>query len=315
MDTSLTNLSVLIVEDDETLMESLKRMVRDFGVLSVLATHDGEVGLSLLGDEPIDIVICDYGPAPDSGLEFVRRLRNGESGADPATPIIILVSDEERSRVEAARDMGVNGFIDKPISPSSLYSRMLSVATRNSDFIRTESYCGPDRRVNARGVIGVGPGADDLDSQPGGVVDWSIVKSAMALSSAEDETPFMQSVHNDIETMIRALDEVHPERHRAAMETIGARAGIIMEQGRLSNYPLMSSLAESLYNVCGAAPDGDMLQRDAVKSHITAMAALISDSIDGDDRAMGSTILDHLRNTARQQNIHPHPVTWPRDSA
>ena len=118
MDTSFTNLTVLIVEHDETLMEPLKRMVRDFGVLSVLATHDGETGLSMLGHKAIDMVICDC------GLEFARCLRNGESGADPATSIIMLVTDEERGRVEAARDIGVDGFIDKPISPSSLYSRM-----------------------------------------------------------------------------------------------------------------------------------------------------------------------------------------------
>lgn len=308
LDTSFTNLTVLIVEHDETLMEPLKRMVRDFGVLSVLATHDGETGLSMLGHKAIDMVISDC------GLEFARCLRNGESGADPATSIIMLVTDEERGRVEAARDIGVDGFIDKPISPSSLYSRMLSVVTGNRDFIRSEHYRGPDRRINRRGIFGERPRGENLENPLGRAVDWSTVKSTMALSAAAHETPFLQAVHDDIEAMIGALDEAG--EHQAAMDMIGARAGIIMEQGRQSNYPMMSSIAESLYNVCAAAPDGDRVQRDAVKSHITAMAALISDSIDGDDnRVMGSAIIDHLRNAARQQNIHPQPVTWPRGGA
>ena len=58
-----------------------------------------------------------------------------------------------------------------------------------------------------------------------------------------------------------------------------------------------------------------MDQLEVVKSHITATAALISDENDGHGRVMEAAILDLLCGSARQQNIHPQPVIWPRASA
>lgn len=318
LDTIFSEMTVLIVEDDEALLEPLKHMVRDFGVLSVLTAHDGEDGISQLRDTPVDMVISDCRLTPGNGLEFVRRLRHGEGGADPATPIIMLAADDERSRVEAAHDIGVNGFIDKPVSPSSLYSQMLSVTTKPRDFINIEGYIGPDRREKPRGVVGERESGGDIDADDGDqIVDWARVKSTMAAPPRPTETPFIRSAHNDIEAIIRTLDEAvrEPARRRQAMRSIGSLAGLIMEQGSAANYPLMSSIAESLHDFCRGTPGPDIAQLEVVKSHITAMAALISDKIDGDDRTMGSAILDLLRSSARRQNVNPQPVIWPRGNA
>ena len=96
------------------------------------------------------------------------------------------------------------------------------------------------------------------------------------------------------------------------MRSISSVAGSIMEQGMRANYPLMSSIAESLHNTCRKAAQADAYDLELVKSHINAMAALISDETNGYDRAMDGAILDLLCGSARQQNVHPQPVTWPR---
>ena len=319
LQTSFNDMTVLIVEDDETLLESLKQMVRDFGVHSVFTAQDGEDGIAKLCEQPVDMVISDYRLTPINGLEFARRLRHGEGGADPTTPIIMLAADHERIQVEAVHDIGVNGFIDKPISPSSLYSSMLSVSTGLCNFIQTEGYIGPDRRDDPRGVIGVRESAGDKDSENSDqiAIDWSKVKSAMAAQPKLNQPAFIGSAHHDIEAMICALDVAlrDPAQRRQAMRSIASLAGIVMEQGMAANYPLISSIAESLRNTCRRAPHLDRDQLAVVKSHITAMAALISDVIDGDSRAMDAAIINLLRGSDRQQNVHPQPVIWPRATA
>ncbi len=319
LDTSFSDMTVLIVEDDETLLDPLKQMVRDFGVLSVLTAHHSEDGIAQLCEKPVDVVISDYGLTPANGLEFARRLRHGEGGANPATPIIMLVAEDERAKVEAAHDIGVNGIIDKPVSPSSLYSRMLSVTIKSRDIIHSESYTGPDRRERPHGVLGVRECGGDMDADDTGriVADWSKVKSAMAAQPKSSESPFIRSAHHDIEAMIRALDEAvrDPARRRQAMRSIGLLAGFIMEQGIHANYPLMSSIAESLHNALRGTPRPGRDQLAVVKSHITAMAAFILDEINGNSRAMDAAILDLLRGSARQQNVNPKPVIWPRANA
>ena len=317
LDTSFAKTTVLIVDDDQALLAQLTHMVRDFSVLSVLTADDAEEGLSLLRERPVGLVISGYGMTPVNGLEFARRLRHGEGGADPETPIIMLAGDGERQEIEAASGIGVDGIVDKPVSPSSLYSTML-LSTKPRVFIKSDVYVGPDRRRNPRGVIGAGANSDDweADDDKQIVIDWAKVKSAMSEPSVITETPFIRSAHSDIEAIIRALDEAvrDPSHRRQAMRSIGSLAGFIVEQGRAANYPLMSSIAESLYNICRQQSEAGVDQLELVKSHVAAMAALISDKIDDDDRVMGSAILDLLRSSDRQRNVHPQPVTWPRSS-
>ena len=80
------------------------------------------------------------------GLEFARRLRNGEDEARRSIPIIMLATPEQRTTVEQAGDIGVDGFLSTPVSPSSLYSKMFAAASKPRAFVDSGSYSGPDRR-------------------------------------------------------------------------------------------------------------------------------------------------------------------------
>jgi DNA-binding response OmpR family regulator len=58
----------------------------------------------------------------------------------------MLTAHTEASRVAAARDAGVTGFIKKPISARILFERVSSALTDMRMFIRTQDFMGPDRR-------------------------------------------------------------------------------------------------------------------------------------------------------------------------
>ena len=309
LNTSFSKMNVLIVMNDEPLFESFKNMVRDFGVLSLRTAHSVEGGLSELRARPVDMVFCDYGMDPINGLEFTRRIRHGEGAVDPATPVIMLAAAHEQALMEAAHDIGVNGFIDRALSPSALYSCMLNVTSQARGLIYSRGYIGPDRRENPRGVKAGGDGGGNQAA-----VNWAQVKAAMAATPRVPETPFIKVAHSDIQTIIHTLDETarDPAQRCHAMRSISSVAGSIMEQGMRANYPLMSSIAESLHNTCRKAAQADAYDLELVKSHINAMAALISDETNGHGRAMDGAILDLLCGSARQQNVHPQPVTWPR---
>jgi DNA-binding response OmpR family regulator len=58
----------------------------------------------------------------------------------------MLTAHTEASRVAAARDAGVTGFVRKPISARALFDRVSSALTDTRMFIRTDTFFGPDRR-------------------------------------------------------------------------------------------------------------------------------------------------------------------------
>jgi len=80
------------------------------------------------------------------GLELVRRLRMGEGSANPFVPVIMISGYAESRLLAAARDVGINEFMAKPISARALMTRVLSVLQTPRSFVRTAGYFGPDRR-------------------------------------------------------------------------------------------------------------------------------------------------------------------------
>ncbi|NQU57427.1 MAG: response regulator, partial [Rhodospirillales bacterium] len=79
--------------------------------------------------------------------ECVRRIRTDEDSPNRFLPIIMVTGYTEESLARAARDVGVNDFLGKPISAKSLMSRIVSVLGDKRDFIDCKDYFGPDRRT------------------------------------------------------------------------------------------------------------------------------------------------------------------------
>ena len=87
-----------------------------------------------------DVVITDWNP------DFIRRVRDANSSANPYVPIIMLTGHAELALVTEARDMGVNEFLAKPVSAKALYARITAAVHHPRPFVRTRAYFGPDRR-------------------------------------------------------------------------------------------------------------------------------------------------------------------------
>ena len=104
----------------------------------------------MVRDKPVDIIISDFGSGEPNGMEFARRLRRGEAGPHRAIPIIMLAAPEEQAQAHLASEIGINEFLCKPVSPSSLYSRMLAITSEPREFVDIETYTGPDRRETPR---------------------------------------------------------------------------------------------------------------------------------------------------------------------
>ena len=59
-----------------------------------------------------------------------------------------MFSSEKRVRM--ARDSGVTEFLKKPFTAESLYKRIEEIIERPRQFVRADSYIGPDRRRNKK---------------------------------------------------------------------------------------------------------------------------------------------------------------------
>lgn len=142
----LSDLNVLIVDDNKHMQILLKEVLRAFHVRQIQTSDDGADALKLLRTFPADIIITDLNMKPLDGLEFVSLVRTSADSTCMYVPIIMLTGHTEMRRVIEARDAGVNEFLGKPVAPNKLYERIVRIIECPRMFINVRSYTGPDRR-------------------------------------------------------------------------------------------------------------------------------------------------------------------------
>lgn len=145
-DLDISGVHFLIVEDSKHMRTLIKTILSSFGCRKLAEAEDGAQAFAVMKNFPPDIIICDWEMDPLDGVEFVRMVRTSSDSPNPLVPVIMVTAYTEASRVNEARDAGINEFLGKPISATSLYSRIKAIIEKPRPFIRTKSYVGPDRR-------------------------------------------------------------------------------------------------------------------------------------------------------------------------
>ena len=106
----MKNISVLLVDDDKGILNSLKRLFIDEGYVLYTA-QSGEEGLKILEKEKIDLIISDQKMPGMNGLEFLEKTIEKY----PDMIRIILTGHAELSDAIRAVNSGcVYKFIQKP---------------------------------------------------------------------------------------------------------------------------------------------------------------------------------------------------------
>ena len=141
-----TNLRVLVIDDNPYMRTFLRALLHALGITLVREAENGSVGLELLRAYIADLVLTYLAMKPMDGLQFTRHIRRDSDSPALQTPIIMITGFTEMSSVVAARDMGVNQVLAKPVTMQRLALRVAEVIDRPRAFVRCDGYVGPDRR-------------------------------------------------------------------------------------------------------------------------------------------------------------------------
>ncbi len=116
---------VLIVEDEDTLREQICERFKNDG-FAIDATGDGEEGLYLAREMPVDVAVIDLGLPGLDGMEIIRKVR--EEGH--LYPILILTArDRWQDRVDGL-EAGADDYLGKPFHLEELLARVRALLRR-----------------------------------------------------------------------------------------------------------------------------------------------------------------------------------------
>jgi two-component system response regulator MprA len=117
--------TVLVVDDDRAVRESLRRSLEFNGYVVALAS-DGAEALAAIGRTAPDVVIMDVMMPRLDGIEATRALRT--AGND--VPILVLTArDAVGDRVEGL-DAGADDYLTKPFALAELLARLRALLRR-----------------------------------------------------------------------------------------------------------------------------------------------------------------------------------------
>jgi two-component system response regulator MprA len=126
--------SILVVDDEKAVRESLDRALRLEGYRVRLAA-DGQEALDEVASDGPDAIVLDLMMPRVDGLEVCRRLRTGGD----RTPILVLTArDALADRVEGL-DAGADDYIVKPFALEELLARLRSLLRRAGAGAGTET--------------------------------------------------------------------------------------------------------------------------------------------------------------------------------
>ncbi len=123
--------TIMVVEDDLDMVEALRVLLEHAGY-NVLAATEADTAFELAQREKPNLILLDIMmPSGTEGFHFVWRLRRDGSEAVRNIPIIVvsgvhqtfpfkLYPTESDSVYGPGEYLPVQGFLDKPIQPSTL---------------------------------------------------------------------------------------------------------------------------------------------------------------------------------------------------
>jgi two-component system phosphate regulon response regulator PhoB len=125
-------LSLLVVEDDETIRETIHDLLSEEGY-RVTACANGREALRLLdegsSDSPFSLVVLDLMLPGLAGLDLCRRLR----AAGNLTPILVVSArDSENDRV-LGLEVGADDYLIKPFGSRELVARCRALLRRSEN--------------------------------------------------------------------------------------------------------------------------------------------------------------------------------------
>ena len=116
-------MKALVVDDSVV----IRRLVCEVLEQEGFACQESDNGLEAVRfglREAFDLVVTDINMPGLDGLKVIQRIRTSANGR--RVPIVVLSSRRDEGAVLRALELGVQGFVLKPVSPQALQERVRS---------------------------------------------------------------------------------------------------------------------------------------------------------------------------------------------
>jgi DNA-binding NtrC family response regulator len=113
---------ILVVDDEENLRHTVGRVLQRAG-FEVTTAASGKEGLTLLAQQPFDLVYMDIRMPDMNGLETLQAINANY----PKLPVILFTGQPDLNSAVSALRHGATDYLQKPLKPELIIERAKTV--------------------------------------------------------------------------------------------------------------------------------------------------------------------------------------------
>jgi two-component system chemotaxis response regulator CheY len=116
-------MKALVVDDSLTIRRIVIKALNLVGIHEATEAGDGVEAVKAVQAGAFDLILLDWNMPKMSGIEALRAIRRGGH----KTPVIMVTTEAEKSRVIEAIKSGANDYLIKPFSPDQLAAKVKNI--------------------------------------------------------------------------------------------------------------------------------------------------------------------------------------------
>ena len=124
MSDPLSELQVLVVDDQKSMRGILRGLLQSIGIRGVTEAANGLEALAHLQNtkKQCDLIMCDLYMEKMDGMELCNRIRNDAVLRSRLIPILILTGETNQLVLDVVQQVGAATILKKPVAPQELKS-------------------------------------------------------------------------------------------------------------------------------------------------------------------------------------------------
>ena len=214
---------ILIIEDEPALREQLVEYLRTAGY-AVDSASDGQEGLFMGNEYPIDVAILDLGLPDIDGLEVLRQWRE----ADRTFPVLILTARGSWNEKVNGLETGADDYLVKPFHMEEVAARLRALVRRSRGLANSVLKAHSIKLDTASQRVNLGPDEIELTAFEYRLLEHLMLhagevisKSALAEHLYDEETDRDSNV---LEVLVgRLRRKLDPQQASQPIETLRGR--------------------------------------------------------------------------------------------
>jgi two-component system chemotaxis response regulator CheY len=121
-------MKILVVDDFSTMRRIIKNVLKDLGFANIQEADDGNTALPMLQQDVFDFVVTDWNMPGMQGIDLLRAIRADASLKH--IPVLMVTAEAKKEQIIAAAQAGVNGYVIKPFTTSTLERKLIKIFDR-----------------------------------------------------------------------------------------------------------------------------------------------------------------------------------------